>query len=82
MQKFTTIYSSYKKYVVEMYYNSQSNFLKPKTLMKTKHNMSVNALLKYILKAKSNFTLWPTEYIFIVFYLTNLNNAMSCWYPP
>ena len=36
----------------------------------------------YILKAKSNFTLWTTEYIFTVFDLTNLNIAMSCWYPP
>ena len=37
---------------------------------------------EYILKAKSNFTLWTTEYIFTVFDLTKLNIAMSCWYPP
>ena len=36
----------------------------------------------YILKAKSNFTLWTTEYIFTVFDLTKLNIAMNCWYPP
>ena len=35
-----------------------------------------------ILKAKSNFTLWTTEYIFTIFDLTKLNIAMSCWYSP
>ena len=27
---------------------------------------------KYILKAKSNFTLWTTEYIFTVFYFNQI----------
>ena len=45
-------------------------------------NVTVAKEMYYIPKAKSNFTLWNTEYISTVFDLTKLDIAMSGWCPP